>query len=264
MIRDGQDRPMSPSHANKSVLNGTEGKRRYRYYVSNEAVPSDGAPGARAMRLPAKTAERAVLDAVSVMLEQAAPIRERWASLSRRTAESAERCCRALAGQLRGATVAKARPLLQLDLQIIVEEQRIVASCSLIRLLTMVAVTLDGIDRKLRVPIHVPTRIQRRGQALRLKVHPVAGTRASRDPHLIGLIVKAHDARRQLIELGVGAGDRLRHELTRIARLSYLAPDIIVAILDGRQPEDLGARRLVRIGGLPLCWNEQRRLLGFA
>ena len=70
MIRDGQDRPMSPSHANK-------GRRRYRYYVSNEAVPTGGAPATRAMRLPAKTTERAVLDAVSAMLEGAEPIRER-------------------------------------------------------------------------------------------------------------------------------------------------------------------------------------------
>jgi hypothetical protein len=45
--------------------------------------------------------------------------------------------------------------------------------------------------------------------------------------------------------------------------LAYLAPDITQAILEGRQPVDLTAFRLKRIGALPVSWAEQRRLLGF-
>jgi len=55
---------------------------------------------------------------------------------------------------------------------------------------------------------------------------------------------------------------RLSH-LTRYARLSHLAPDIIRAIIEGRQPRQLTARHLSRGITLPLCWNAQRRLLGF-
>ena len=87
---------------------------------------------------------------------------------------------------------------------------------------------------------------------------------AKRDRHLIGLVVEAHDARRQLAELGAGADNDHCRELLRFARLSYLAPDITTAILGGRQPDDLGTRQLLRTTGLPPCWNEQRRLLGFA
>jgi len=46
--------------------------------------------------------------------------------------------------------------------------------------------------------------------------------------------------------------------------LAFLAPDIVEAILDGRQPADLTATRLRRLTNLPAAWSEQRRLLGFA
>jgi hypothetical protein len=51
---------------------------------------------------------------------------------------------------------------------------------------------------------------------------------------------------------------------TRLVRLSYLAPDIIQAILDGRQPRDLSADKPLAHSRLPLSWNEQRTALGFA
>ena len=51
---------------------------------------------------------------------------------------------------------------------------------------------------------------------------------------------------------------------TRLVRLSYLAPDITQAILDGRQPPDLTADKLLAHSRLPLTWREQRMVLGFA
>ena len=51
---------------------------------------------------------------------------------------------------------------------------------------------------------------------------------------------------------------------TRLVRLSYLAPDITQAILDGRQPRDLTADKLLAHSRLPLAWREQRTALGFA
>ena len=47
------------------------------------------------------------------------------------------------------------------------------------------------------------------------------------------------------------------------ARLTYLAPDITRAILDGRQPRELTAHKLIAHSRLPLTWPEQRRVLGF-
>ena len=51
---------------------------------------------------------------------------------------------------------------------------------------------------------------------------------------------------------------------TRLYRLTILAPDIVSAILSGKHPAELNARRLMDDTRLPLDWNEQWRCLGFA
>jgi hypothetical protein len=46
--------------------------------------------------------------------------------------------------------------------------------------------------------------------------------------------------------------------------LPWLAPDITTAIVNGRQPQQLSAKTLVRkTSRLPADWTEQRTLLGF-
>ena len=49
---------------------------------------------------------------------------------------------------------------------------------------------------------------------------------------------------------------------TQLARLNYLAPDIVAAIRDGAQPACLTCRKLYSVN-LPMDWALQRRLLGF-
>ncbi len=76
--------------------------------------------------------------------------------------------------------------------------------------------------------------------------------------------------------LGAAARDRMvtgtpdalvdgysRQHLTRLARLGFLAPYIVSAIVEGRQPPALSGRRLLRFASLPIDWADQRRLLGF-
>ena len=46
----------------------------------------------------------------------------------------------------------------------------------------------------------------------------------------------------------------------RVLRLSFLAPDIIEAVVDGRQSRSLNVRRLLR--GIPLAWPVQRAACG--
>src|SRR5882672_3496774 len=55
-----------------------------------------------------------------------------------------------------------------------------------------------------------------------------------------------------------------RSYFTRVVRLSYLAPDITQAILEGRQPRHLTAEKLLQHSRLPLAWHDQRATLGFA
>ena len=48
----------------------------------------------------------------------------------------------------------------------------------------------------------------------------------------------------------------------RLLRFAYLAPDIIEAIVEGRQPRSLTVKLLLR--GIPSAWSDQRIALGLA
>ncbi|MCH9051016.1 MAG: hypothetical protein IIA72_08030 [Proteobacteria bacterium] len=52
-------------------------------------------------------------------------------------------------------------------------------------------------------------------------------------------------------------------DVTRFLPLAFLAPEIVEAILDGRQPIDLNVERLKKVSPIPADWNAQRRQLGF-
>ena len=62
--------------------------------------------------------------------------------------------------------------------------------------------------------------------------------------------------------LGIWPGRRAsRHYVSRVLRLTLLAPEIVEAILDGRQPRELQLDDLLT--GFPLDWEGQRFDLEF-
>ena len=86
------------------------------------------------------------------------------------------------------------------------------------------------------------------------------------DPVLLKLLALASAAHRVTT---TGTSDALvsnyskRHSW-QLLRLNWLAPDIITAIVEGRQPPSLTGRRLLRAADVPLSWQEQRRYFGFS
>ena len=52
-----------------------------------------------------------------------------------------------------------------------------------------------------------------------------------------------------------------RSYVSRIMRLTLLAPDIVEAIVEGREPSGLSLERLVK--KMPVVWREQRVVLRF-
>ena len=94
---------------------------------------------------------------------------------------------------------------------------------------------------------------------------------AKPDARLIKLLIRARRFNAALIGSdGVSLAALAKQEgvspsyFTRLVRLSYLTPEITRAILDGRQPPDLTADKLLAHSRLPLAWHEQRTVLGFA
>jgi site-specific DNA recombinase len=54
-----------------------------------------------------------------------------------------------------------------------------------------------------------------------------------------------------------------KRHLWQLLRISWLAPDILSAVVEGRQPASLTGRQLLRATSIPLGWDEQRHFFGF-
>lgn len=93
---------------------------------------------------------------------------------------------------------------------------------------------------------------------------------AAPDPILVAAIAQARHRFDQLASGEMDSIDQIvdrdhvdASDVGRQIRLAFLAPDIVEAILAGTQPLELTARRLKRVGQLPLYGEGQRGMLGF-
>lgn len=116
--------------------------------------------------------------------------------------------------------------------------------------------------------VMIPAHFIKRGNERRIDM-PGSNSFARPDTALVKLIVRAHQARKTLnattsVEAAAAQLGLTQRYFAVLLRLSFLAPDITAAILDGKQPIALNRQRLARLGNLPLDWREQRALLGFA
>jgi hypothetical protein len=114
--------------------------------------------------------------------------------------------------------------------------------------------------------IRIPMRLQRRGgRKLIMTPEGVAAParKPRRDETLVRALVRAHRWRRK-IESGHAKSitDLAEQEgvtdayVCRLLPLTCLAPDIVEAVLDGRQPK--GLRLAEMLGNGPLAWTDQR------
>jgi len=120
--------------------------------------------------------------------------------------------------------------------------------------------------------IRIPMQLQRRG-GRKLIMTPegtaVPAPKPCRDDTLIKALVRAHRWRRQIesgqarciTDLAEQDGVTVAY-VCRLLPLTCLAPDIVEAMLDGRQPK--GLRLAEMLGNGPLGWEEQRRAFGFS
>jgi site-specific DNA recombinase len=116
----------------------------------------------------------------------------------------------------------------------------------------------------------VPARLKRTGRETRLLIDGADGSsRRTLDYSLHRLLARAYryndmvmrSEGKTMTQLAAEAGV-VRSYFTRILRLSFLAPEIVKAILRDRHPLELTAKRLANELRLPIAWDEQRALLG--
>jgi site-specific DNA recombinase len=271
MLFDRDGNRMTPSHAGKK---GT----RYRYYVSGSLISKDRTENSAGLRIPAAEIEQLVSSQVHRWLLDPGSI---YKSTSARLPD----------GSMQQRLVAWAADIGKHWPELPVARKRTVLAA----LIERIEVRVDQIGIRLRPPrlgalldgdaapsqgvgeeesdlLSIPVRLRRAGREIRIVIDgtdPFAT--AKPDARLIKLLLRA---RRFNATLAQGEGVPFaalaeregvsRSYFTRLVRLSYLAPDIAQAILDGRQPRDLTAEKLLAYSRLPLAWHDQRIVLGFA
>ena len=127
---------------------------------------------------------------------------------------------------------------------------------------TAVAIRLGDADD--RQQLTVAATLAKRGSEVRLVLQE--RPMASPDPVLHKLLAQAFAARDYLMHGTRQACIETYSEryLARVARISWFAPDMISAMLDGTQPPQLTSRRLIRANAIPLDWPSQRAMFGFS
>jgi hypothetical protein len=117
--------------------------------------------------------------------------------------------------------------------------------------------------------IVTPVSRLRRGDDIGLVIGG-ADPAANRSQGLIDLMVEARVAYQRiiassaasLVELAAECGHSRKH-FSRLLRLATLPPDIVSAIMDGKQPAQLSRIAMLAEPDLPLGWPEQRVAFGF-
>ena len=245
-IRDGAGRKLIAAHAIK-------GGKRYRYYVSKTR------DAAGAWRLPAGDVEALVRRELKVFLYDNTGLARALGGLAL-SAEARDRIA-ALAERLElpGGLSDIVRNLSAL---VHVDDAKVEITLDRPKLGQTIGLQLpEGcLDDPHRIT--VPATLKRRGHELRLVDQSVHAANTNHDEGLIRLLVRGWQAW-DILKTDEGLDETKRRELTRFARLRFLAPDVVTAILDGHQPVELTARKLMRTGNLPMNWPEQRQVLGF-
>ena len=113
--------------------------------------------------------------------------------------------------------------------------------------------------------IEVPVRFRRRGVEAKLVVLDQRQPASEPDANLVKALARAHEwfgrivrARRMESATSHAPNDFDRTYVTRVLCLAFLAPEITNAILEGRQPTELTAKRLIGSAlKIPLLWADQ-------
>ena len=262
---DGGER-LVPSHAVK-------GDRRYRYYVAKPA-PRDGTPSA-VLRIPAADLERVVTERLRAFLADPSAV---FAAIRGGATDAAQQ--RHLIEEAAELAVTwSARPgsqrrdiLQRLVHRITVHRDRIDIQLRPGQLHTMLTGAAQAPETEVgdahMIHLSAPVTLKRAGLEVRMVMHGTSG-QPEQDGTLIKLIVRAQALREKLLQDDLSIGQLAEHEgvtssyITRVLRLAFLAPDITAAILDGQQPRELTAHKLLRDSRLPIAWPAQRQALGF-
>jgi hypothetical protein len=253
----------TPSHAVKN-------RKRYRYYVDRSLITGTQRPGMTGRGLPADEIEAVVLKAITSMLQNPEELLRvvKLESASPAVMDEVLRSANVLAAAWNGSSGRHQEVVGKICRKVILGEDSLLLEIGVGELSAMLS--LDNPNKvgdvhSIRRPLE---RSKRRGVTKLVIAGGAVSAPAKFDPALIKAIVRAHKWWAQLNSgVAVGTGDIAKAEgvaqsyVSRVLRLAFLDPEITGRILDGRQPTNLTAWRLIDDRTLPILWRDQRQAL---
>ncbi len=240
LITDPDGRPMTPTHA-------CNGSKRFRYYVTR-LEPGDDKN--LVWRLPSGEIERLVADTLAKAIADTAPVSGEANIIQDQMAAKSE-----IAELLQNAAIHEKRQIL-LDHKVkvhILKEQ--------------VILSFKPHVEAERAEVCIDAKLAKQGRELKFTIPPTnANIKPTPNATLQKLVAQAVAAQ-DLLLTGTpnpALSDYSSRYLGQLVRISWLAPDIIGAIMDGTQPVNLTGRKLTRANAIPLDWPSQRKMFGFA
>jgi DNA invertase Pin-like site-specific DNA recombinase len=276
LIHDEHGNRFTPSH---SVKDG----KRYRYYVSQAAIQHLSNAGKAPVRLPAQEVEAAILARLQAFLvkdqevvellvfdsDDASTTQTLLAAAQRmaKTLETAPSSdmCRFVRAVVRGVVVREA----SIEVKLGKEATRAALARGWLKAQDPATVIIDSTAYEETLVLNIEGRVRRCGGEVRLILEGAGDHEPARPvPAMIKAVARGHEWYEQIVE-GKSLGGRAiaattgldERYVSVIIRCAFLAPDIVEAILDGRQPPTF---TLAKITSRPsMNWAEQRRRLGF-
>jgi DNA invertase Pin-like site-specific DNA recombinase len=266
---------LTPSHA---VKKGT----RYRYYVSTSLITGAAKDRSKGRRIPAANLERLVITRLQTLLADRGAILDAIQNEYPGAVEQNRliRRGRQIAEELGTLAPDETRAILMTLLsRVDIRPDRVeinISRCYLVELLDAQSINPTTQGRKSGresddiLTLTVRARLQRVGREMRMLVEN-ADDQTTADPGLLRIVARAHEIQERLMQntdltVHVVAGQERvsANYVYRLLRLPTLAPDIITAIVNGKNPPQLTAKKLMRLTPqIPVDWTEQRKLLGF-
>jgi site-specific DNA recombinase len=269
LLYDAQGNRFTPFHTDR------RGKR-YRYYVSQATVQGQPSAVSGPVRLPARDIEELVSRRLQVILSSPDQLLKTAGAPSNNAVvcKSLIAAAKQLAKAWPSKSIVEQRDLLNSIVPRVTVLQSgleiaILQSALRTRLLGQKLVSTKSAQDTFTVSVDV--RVRRCGGEVRLILPATSQAQLSRRPSLplIKAVARAHrwperimrgefESRRSVAQFA----DVDQRYAGRILQFAFLAPDIVEAILDGRQPAELTVQKL--LCGIPISWAEQHRHLNFS
>jgi len=257
--------------------------RRYRYYVSPLATKTSAGLCKGPTRLPAHEVESLVTEQLRAFLESDAKVFDGLSATAESPAivQPLVTAAKKLAASFASLPSDDLRDLLASFLQsVIIQENNIqvmIRRTDLRELLEngdqiLVAKRVGirrSVDASDMICLTVEAKRKRYGGEVHLVVPPSSGVTIRRPrTSLIKAVARGYAWYEKVLEGKVADMRSLAretgltpHYVRNVFACAFLAPDIVEAILDGRQPPTLNFANLYK--QIPLSWAEQRRQFGF-